>query len=202
MIIIRKKENNIVTHVGPNLELTDLGLWANGSWNPTLNTNTCDALEVESLPPYWQGGAWTYDTSNGWQLVKSELLEQVKENKCVNVENERDVRISQGLSYDFPDGTTDTIQLRNEEDIRNVHGLGSDGLELKMDGDTTTTLPFRDAQNVQHDMTGPELVAMARAVRQWIQGHYSTGWSHKDSIRSLTDVQSVQNYDYSTGWPS
>jgi len=200
MIIIRKKANNIITHAGNDLQLQDNGLWANNSWNPTLNTSTCDQLEVE-LPAGFQGNAWTYTETDGWNLVKPEVLNQAKADKCVKIATERDRRVAQGMSYTFPDGKTGTAQLRDNTDIRNIQGLATRGFRLESLGDTTTTIPFRDAEDVTHQMIGSEMVTFSEVIGDYIQAHYDNSWLHKDAVRGLITMEDVQNYDYSVGWP-
>ncbi|MFW6303994.1 MAG: hypothetical protein ACOC2L_05165, partial [Candidatus Sumerlaeota bacterium] len=129
-------------------------------------------------------------------------LEQAKAEKCAEIDQERDALISRGMSYDFPDGDTGTIQLRDLKDHRNIQGLGSNGLKLKVVGDTESKVPFRDEENNEHELSGDELIDMAEAVSNWVQGHYSNAWAHKDNVRALETVQDVIDYDFSEGWPS
>jgi len=127
-------------------------------------------------------------------------LQQVKKLVAQKLDEERDRRIARGMFYQFPDGKTGTIQLRNLNDKTNVQGLGSNGLKLQVSGDTTTTNSFRDAENVQHEMNGEQLVTMGVAVSGFTEQLYKDCWAKKDELKSLNTEDAVVNYDFSGGW--
>ena len=105
--------------------------------------------------------------------------------------------IASGLPYDFSDGLG-TIQLRNESDVRNVMGVAASGQAL-LSMNSTQTIAFRDSENVTHDLSPSDVVSMGLAVSAFISGHYSTAWSHKDAMQTLSG-QALADYDITTGW--
>lgn len=130
----------------------------------------------------------------------ADILKDAKDARQRAVEVERDRRIAAGLPYTFPAGSG-TIQLR-PADIINVSGVAARGTALLQRGDTTTTLVFRDADNVTHSLTPQQAVDMGIAVAERVEGIYQASWIHKDAIERLTTVAEVDAYDISTGWPT
>lgn len=140
-------------------------------------------------------------TESEYNEIKNKELEDRKRIKRRQVNNLRDSKIAQGKTYDFPDGTTGTVQLRNLEDKTNVQGLGSNALELKVEGDTTTTIPFRDMENTSHEMTADEMIQMGKTVSSFVQENYIVSWNHKDNIEECTTLDELENYDITINWP-
>ena len=129
---------------------------------------------------------------------RAELLNQA-------IDTERTARIAAGMPYAFPDGTGGTVQLRHERDILNVNAVGTAAMMITSAGDTATKMEFRDQEDVTHQMTAPEMLAMAQDVMGWISAHYAAAWTHKDAIKELVeaaDGEGVASYDITQGWPS
>jgi len=139
-------------------------------------------------------------TETEYNEIKNRELEDRKKIKRQQVNDLRDRQIAQGKTYDFPDGTTGTVQLRNLQDKTNVQGLGSNALELKVEGDTTTTIPFRDKENTLHEMTADEMLQMGKSASSFIQENYTVSWNHKDNIESCTTLDELENYDITINW--
>ena len=132
---------------------------------------------------------------------KPETIEAAQSRRKAEVDAMRVSKLAQGLYYGFPDGQG-TIQLRNESDFRNVQGIASSGQALIVAGDSSTTLSFRDAENVTHELTGQQALQMGLAVSAFISAHYKASWTHKDAISALTTPAAVGRYNLATGWPS
>ena len=129
---------------------------------------------------------------------RAELLNQA-------IDTERTARIAAGMPYAFPDGTGGTVQLRHERDILNVNAVGTAAMMITSAGDTATKMEFRDQEDVTHQMSAPEMLAMAQDVMGWISAHYAAAWTHKDAIKELVeaaDGEGVASYDITQGWPS
>ena len=109
------------------------------------------------------------------------------------VNRERDNKIGQGMSYTFPDGSEGTIQLRDLKDKTNVQGLGSNGLKLKVDGDTSTTVPFRDKENQLHNLNSDELIEMGEQVSSFMQNHYDSSWNIKADIEAAATFDELNS---------
>lgn len=62
---------------------------------------------------------------------------------------------------------------------------------------------FRDYNNVNHVITGPDIIAMGVKMLGFLSGVYQASWAHKSQIEAMTDPIAVQEYDYtSTLWPN
>lgn len=131
--------------------------------------------------------------TNNFSVLYEQARDKAREEKCKKVDAKRDKLIAAGLPYDFPDGTSGTIQLRDVIDQRNVQAKGVKGLKLEVRGETKQE-PFRDAENQPHFLTPVQLVDMATAVEEWIQNIYIQSWQHKDSIRTSEDFEKLGDW--------
>lgn len=91
-----------------------------------------------------------------------------------------------GMTYTFPDGTTGTVQTRNAIDVINITGQAVGAMALSMQGDTTTLLPFRDAENVTHELTPLQMVQMAMAALNFVSATYLKKWELENKLDELT----------------
>ena len=198
----------------PGEEITDDSIYIQGGLNPDENAACWCPVSNEEKPSYdpeteyapkqKSQSEWEIKSDRvirTWYASEAKSLSTVQEETCNDVNGECSRRVSQGISYTFPDGSTGTIQLRNNDDAINVLGLAAGGLALVVEGDTSTTTPFRDEQNVIHEMTGPEFVEMGEVGRKWKQNNIKAAWQHKDEIRAYTIVEDVQNHDMTLYWP-
>jgi len=135
------------------------------------------------------------------EIDAAELPRRIAERKQ-EADRLRAQKIAAGMPYTFPDGQTGTVQLRSQVDIANVQGVASSGQALVMAGDSTTTLQFRDAEDISHALTGQQAIEMGLAVSGFISAHYAAAWAHKDAIAGSTTVAQVEGFDITTGWPS
>ena len=139
-------------------------------------------------------------TETEYNEIKQQELVARKVQYRKRINQIRDQYIGRGLSYDFSDGTTGTIQLRDLKDMSNIQALSTNGLILQVVEDTTTEIPFRDAENVQHMLTGDELVDMGVKAVQFAQSYYIVAWNHKDAIEAITVLNDLENYNTNTNW--
>lgn len=94
------------------------------------------------------------------------------------IDAERDRRIGLGVTVTV-NNETFLVQTRNEADFRNINGIASKGIVLQLQGDATTTVAFRDANNASHTLNGPGLIAMADQVAARVQAIYAAAWALK-----------------------
>lgn len=140
-------------------------------------------------------------TEQGWkQTWRVEPLSAEKALHSLNLEKERvlsqvsQVRFAseaQGVTFAFSDGQG-TVQTRNDTDIRNINGLVSAALVLKAQGVTDPVLSFRDEQNVTHNLTPDEALAMGMAVQAHISQTYHWAWEKKQQIQAVTTAQELR----------
>jgi hypothetical protein len=128
-------------------------------------------------------------------------LASAQASMTASLETYRLIAQNAGLPYTFPDGTG-TIQTRDQTqypDISNINGRVSEALILSLQNDTTTTINFRDEQNITHAMTAPQIIAMGTAVSQFVTNTYTTKWAKEVEISQLTE-ENYQSYDITEGW--
>lgn len=194
IVKIEKWEDHKVGDNGLHIEFTlDGRPWRDGSVPAGL------AGDQTALVQYLESKA---DEYRAMMPPAPELsLPEVKQQKYAAIERERERRIALGIPHVFPDGSG-LIQTRSEIDFRNIQGLSSRALKLKMDGITAVCIPFRDVADNVHMMTPAQAVAMGEAVTDRVQAIYQASWLHKNAAKSLQAVPEVQAYDFSGGWPA
>lgn len=94
-----------------------------------------------------------------------------------DVSAERDRRIALGAVVTIG-GVTFTVQTRDEIDFRNINGLVSKGILLTMTSDPST-VTFRDADNVDHVLSGAGLVSMGSQIAAHVDALYKASWALK-----------------------
>lgn len=102
-----------------------------------------------------------------------------------------------GLSYEFPDGVTDVIQMRGNRDLLNVSSMVTSAQLLKASG-FTGKIPFQAESNDTHEMSADELIAMGLAVSSYVQTLYAKAWPIKAAIDAAVDYDAV---DAVAVWP-
>lgn len=111
------------------------------------------------------------------------------------VDAERDRRIALGAPVTVGD-VSFVVQTRDERDFRNINGLVSKGIVLTMQGDTTTTVAFRDAGDEARLLTGAQLIAMGEAIAARTQAIYAASWT----IKAISPLPG--DYAADSRWPS
>jgi hypothetical protein len=120
------------------------------------------------------------------KVEKSRSIEEITGISNVHVNNERERRIAAGKTVTVG-GTPDKIFPVDTDaiSIRNIQGLGSAATLRIIQGDTTTLTSFRDSNNIGHDLTPLEIVALAMGVAAHIKDVYNASWAIKDDINGL-----------------
>lgn len=97
----------------------------------------------------------------------------------VNAERRR--RLTRGTAVTVP-GHADPIRLSGRpEDMDSLIGLAM-GAQLRLAaGDTEHVTTFRDADNTDHQLTPPQVLAMWQAGAGWVEQVYVASWAIKDS---------------------
>lgn len=121
------------------------------------------------------------------QEVEAEALAQAKAEKRDQIDRWRKAAEAQGFTYTFPDSTTGTVQIRHTDDKANITGL-----VMGAQANPTGAFEFRDGEDVSHDLTAAEVMAMGTAVQGFITGNYATAWALKDQVEAATTVAAVE----------
>lgn len=198
-MILIDKEN--IAHLTGVERLTSKGAYGD-NWLCSIWKEDNASLVYENSPEPWSPGCWKWDEAkHKWKMVA--LPEGYFEWIFARIDEDRNHRIAQGKRYAFPDGEG-TVQLRDERDVINVNAVGTSAMMLVAAEDVTTLLDFRDQEDVTHQLTGAEALAMAQSVMAWISDHYAAAWAHKDAIKALAEAQdysTLSGYDILQNWP-
>ena len=119
-------------------------------------------------------------------------LPTVKRSAKNEVDDRRQKEEQKGLTYEFPDGVTDVVQLRDTRDLVNVSSLVTTAQLMKATG-FEGSIQFQAESNVTHQMTPDEIIDMGLAAAAYIQGIYAISWSLKDAIDSAEDFEAVNS---------
>lgn len=100
---------------------------------------------------------------------------------AVNAERER--RILAGTAVPVLGIGEIPVQGR-DEDTRNLQGLGMAALARLMVGDSGTVTAFRDASNVMHNLTPPQVLDLWRKSAAYVEQVYQASWT----IKAMTPI--------------
>ncbi|MEQ1938628.1 hypothetical protein ABMA46_10260 [Mesorhizobium sp. CN5-321] len=100
----------------------------------------------------------------------------VASNEDVNAERER--RIAAGATVTVTAAGAIPVQGR-DVDVRNLQGLGLAALARVSAGDTTTMTTFRDADNVDHDLTPPQVLELVQRAAGVVEAIITASWAIK-----------------------
>lgn len=201
MILI---DTDNIAHIADVARLDDTCAVGVAGWVCRLYNSSNAALVDAPMPQPWQPGCWRFvDGADGPRFVMI-AVPDAADWYTARIDTERNARIAAGMPYTFPDGTTGTVQLRNERDILNVTGVGTAGLMLDLGGEAATKLQFRDAEDATHDMTGAEARTFGLAVSAWISANYARAWALKGEVAAAVqgqDCAALMALDITSGWP-
>jgi hypothetical protein len=83
-----------------------------------------------------------------------------------------------------------------DEDARNLTNLAL-AAQLRIgSGDTTTTTTFRDGNNVDHDLTPPQMLALWQASAAYVSALYEASWA----IKAMDPIPA--DYAADERWPA
>ena len=95
---------------------------------------------------------------------------------AVNAERER--RIAAGATVTVTGAGDIPVQGR-EVDVRNLQGLGLAALARVSAGDTVTITTFRDAGNVDHDLTPVQVLELVQRAAGVVEAIIQASWAIK-----------------------
>jgi hypothetical protein len=95
---------------------------------------------------------------------------------AINAERER--RIAAGTTVTVTGAGDIPVQGR-EVDVRNLQGLGLAALARVSTGDTATITTFRDANNVDHELTPPQVLELVQRAAGVVEAIIQASWAIK-----------------------
>lgn len=144
-----------------------------------------------------------------WEAIQQRWIEIRYVERCRDIEEIRDTKISEGAPYLFPDGIYGTIQMRDIIDQRNIQANASAAQALLLMGQTEEQMKFRDMQNYTHTMYPSQMLHMALTAMSYGQQMYEVSWYHKDNLLSIKNqtgkslsqiIEELEAYDITVGW--
>ena len=114
-----------------------------------------------------------------WATVEPLLAAKQVAVKHAQISAERTRRIALGTMATVTGIGSFLVDTRDEVDFRNINGLTAKGIVLSMSGDTTTTVTFRDANNVDRVMNGAQLIEFGASIGNVVDVLYKKSWALK-----------------------
>lgn len=159
------------------------------------NPNTKQFIEVDGITEekILNGERYNVNQETGEiefvseEVILQEKLEEAKIEKRSIIESERKQSERSGFLYTFPDGTDGTVQLRSSDDKVNITGL-----VVGAQASPTKTFQFRDGENISHDMSASEIIALGDAVQDFISTNYAQAWTLKAQLDNATTIAEVE----------
>jgi hypothetical protein len=209
-------EGTTETVYGPPLAKQSAGRW-NRPWELELRlaphlhapcfTEGWAILRDETTPPSIPGGQKRgpdreqpvvdieAGTATWWLLVDmteqeiNGVSEQKKAQLKQSVNQERDRRWPGTVNCDLAGDGSLVIpaDARNDTDLRNIQAVTTTAQVVA--GTPDAVLKFRDANDVTHNLSPEEVIALGLIVQAHVQSFYEKAWALKDSIDSMTSVE-------------
>ena len=119
----------------------------------------------------------------------TEEIEQKKTQLKQSVNQERDRRWRGTVNCDLAGDGSLVIpaDVRNDTDLRNIQAVTTAAQVIA--GTPDAVLKFRDANDVTHNLSPEEVIALGLIVQAHVQSFYEKAWVLKDSIDSMTSVE-------------
>jgi hypothetical protein len=116
-------------------------------------------------------------------------IEQKKDQLKQSVNQERDRRWPGTVTCDLAGDGSRIIpaDARNDTDLRNIQAVTTTAQVVA--GTPDAVLKFRDANDVTHNLSPEEVIALGLIVQAHVQSFYEKAWALKDSIDSMTSVE-------------
>lgn len=119
--------------------------------------------------------------------------------KHAAINAEREHRIAAGATVTVTGAGAIPVQGR-EVDVRNLQGLGLAALARVSAGDTTTVTTFRDAANVDHELTPPQVLELVQGAASAAQAIIQASWAIKAMDPLPEDVRLMSSGQVRTGY--
>lgn len=109
------------------------------------------------------------------------------------IDAERERRIAAGVTVTLSDGILIPLQGRPEDQI-NMLALKDTARDLLAAGVSAPILPFRDAENVVHQLTPAQMIEATDKGKQHVSAVYQAAWALKEMEPIPTDFAEDVNW--------
>jgi len=102
----------------------------------------------------------------------------------------REAKRQEGMPYTIQ-GTPDSIQIRDTQDMVNINGLVTVAQMAEASGNTEFTASFRADSNTTYTLSLSEIYDLGAATVAYVESIYAQSWSAKDSIETASTVEEM-----------
>lgn len=115
-----------------------------------------------------------------WDLLVTaeQKADEARAAKIAAINAERERRIAQGATVSVP-GVGDVPVQGRDVDVRNLQGLGLMAMARVAAGDVETVTVFRDADNTDHELTPPQILALVQGAAIAAESIIQASWAIK-----------------------
>lgn len=173
------------------------------SFGPTVNSETLrhfgyapvehsvmpDKEVVTEGQPKLVDGTWqrTWITREYSEQEMADQLGRLKEDLLVAIEQLREQQFAIGFPYQFGDGQTYHVQIR-DGDRANILAKRTRAKESLGEGDGSYTVDFQVYENVAVTLDAKEMVAMSNAADDQASHGYKAIWELKNAVKKAGTV--------------
>jgi hypothetical protein len=129
----------------------------------------------------------------------NQSLESAKAKKLAMVNSLYQVKMYCPTPATFPNGIKN-IQLRNASEYNMFLSSVTEAMLYVINGAPSTNIIYRTEDNVTQTLTAQQMVAIGQSIKTLKTSIAQSSWNHKDAIRDLTTIESVNSYDITIGW--
>jgi hypothetical protein len=169
-----------------------------------IRPETHEIIQTDTEPVVRYGGLWKYNDNGDWIVANQDIYESVlsdaKAKKMLAIDALREQKIYSDIAYEFPDGPG-VIQLRNNQDIRNIQSLVLGAQMQIIAGNPDAPMVFRDADDNTRQLTAAQLAQMGAYVLDRGQAVYTASWALKNQVNMADSFEALEAINISVGWP-
>lgn len=169
---------------------------ANGSIDCQINHSQYGWIPITLDPsdPSTQNIFYQVDVSGEVKPYEPPSDVEVQKALSEGVNLERDRRVKQGGTFNVS-GVGDIPIKGDDQTVRNLQGLAVAGQLRMSQGFTDFVTTFRDANNVIHQMTDPQIIELWSKGSSYVSQCFQASWALKDQPSIPED------YQEDTYWP-
>jgi hypothetical protein len=160
-----------------------------------IRPETHEIIQTDTEPVVRCGGLWKYNDNGDWIIANQSIYESVlldaKAKKILAINALREQKIYSDIAYEFPDGPG-VIQLRNNQDVRNIQSLVSGAQMQIIAGNPDAPMVFRDADDNARQLTATQIAQMGAYVLDRGQAVYTASWELKDQVNAASSFEELE----------
>ena len=122
-----------------------------------------------------------------WADIPAASLDDLAARKRAAIEERLEAALYAGMLYTMPDGTTDVVQTR-PEDEPNLLGLAIEARDLRDAGETSAGQVLRAQSNKLYAMTPAQMIAVTDAAKAFKKQQLAHSWTRKDEIEAALEA--------------